>query len=141
MAGETLSPRSARARLEEQLGKLDITEEEAAPLVVDDRVDGAPEKWIVAAKVLHRNLLHIQTISNALRPAFRIVGENTFVAEFATKRDRDRVWDGSPWHISKNTVVLSDFDECMCPSELKFDKLKVWDRVVNLPFNLRNDAW
>lgn len=29
----------------------------------------------------------------------------------------------------------------MCPSELKFDKLKVWARVVNLPFNLRNESW
>lgn len=29
----------------------------------------------------------------------------------------------------------------MCPSELKFDKLQVWARVVNLPFNLRDEAW
>ena len=29
----------------------------------------------------------------------------------------------------------------MCPSELKFDKLKVWARVANLPFNLQDDAW
>jgi hypothetical protein len=28
-----LSPRSARMRLEEEMGKLDITEEEATPLV------------------------------------------------------------------------------------------------------------
>ncbi|KAE8786950.1 hypothetical protein D1007_39200 [Hordeum vulgare] len=29
----------------------------------------------------------------------------------------------------------------MCPSELKFDKLKVWARVVNLPLNLRDESW
>lgn len=92
-ARETLSPKTARARLEEQLGKLDITEEEATPLVLDDRVEGAPEKWMVAGKILHRNILHIQTTSNSLRPAwgnpkglvFRIVGENMFVAKFATQ--------------------------------------------------------
>ena len=64
--GATMSPGTARARLEEQLGKLDISEEEATPLVLDDRVEGAPEKWMVAVKILHRNPLHIQTITNAL---------------------------------------------------------------------------
>lgn len=48
--------------MEEALGKLDITEEEATPLVIDDANDGAPTKWLLAGKVLHRNLLHIQTI-------------------------------------------------------------------------------
>ena len=125
-ASETLSPRTARARLEEQLGKLDITEEEVTPLVLDDRVEGAPERWMVAGKILHRNNLHINTISNALRPSwgnpkglvFRLVGENTFVAEFATQRDRDHVWDGSPWHISKNAVILAEFSDCMRPDEV-----------------------
>jgi hypothetical protein len=64
-----------------------------------------------------------------------------FVAEFVTKRDRDRVWDGSPWHISKNDVILSEFEDCMKPSELRFDKLQLWARVVNLPFNLREKKW
>lgn len=65
-----MSPRAARTKLAEALEKLDITEEEATPLVLDDRDDGAPEKWMLAGKVLHRNLSHIQTISSALRPAW-----------------------------------------------------------------------
>ena len=52
--------------MEEALGMLDITEEEATPLVIDDANNGAPTKWLLVGKVLHRNLLHIQTISNAL---------------------------------------------------------------------------
>ena len=131
------------------MGKLNISKEEATPLVLDDRVEEVPERWMVAGKILHRNKLNINTISNTLRTAwgnpkglvFRIVGENTFVAEFSMQGDHDRVWDGSPWHISKNAVILSEFDECMCPPELKFDKLKVWARVVNLPFNLRTETW
>ena len=99
-----LSPRSARAQMEEALGKLDISEEEATPLVIDDANDDASAKWLLARKVLHRNLLHIQTICNTLRPAwgnprgleFRPLGENLFAAEFDSKRDRDRVWEGAP---------------------------------------------
>ena len=66
--GATMSPGTARARLEEQLGKLDISEEEATPLILDDRIEEGPVKWLLAGKVLHRNQLHIQTITNALRP-------------------------------------------------------------------------
>ena len=146
---EALSPRTARAKLEEELGRLDITEEEAVPLVIDDREEGAPKRWMLAGKVLHRSIFHIQTISGALRPAwgnpkgliFRSVGENTFVAEFGSARDRDWVWEGAPWHVSKNAVVLSEFEDCMRPSDLRFDKIQIWARVLNLPFNLREDKY
>ncbi|KAM0872458.1 hypothetical protein ACQ4PT_038703 [Festuca glaucescens] len=146
---EALSPRTARVRWEEDLGKLDISEEEATPLVIDDRDKEAAQKWMLAGKVLHRHVFHIQTITSALRPAwgnprglvFRSVGENMFVAEFATQRDRDRVRDGSPWLVSKNVVILSEFEDCMQPSELKFDRLQMWARVLNLPFNLGDKKW
>ncbi|KAK1670691.1 hypothetical protein QYE76_058850 [Lolium multiflorum] len=123
-AKEAMSPRAARARLEEQLGKLDITDEEATPLILDDRDEVANQKWMLAGKVLHRSVFHIQTI-----------------AEFATQRDRERVWEGSPWHVSNNAVILSEFEDCMKPSELKFDRLSLWARVLNLPFNLRDKKW
>lgn len=64
-----------------------------------------------------------------------------FAAEFESKRDRDRVWEGSPWHISKHAVILEDFEAHMQPSELKFDRLPVWAWVVNLPYNLKNETW
>ncbi|KAE8779653.1 hypothetical protein D1007_47222 [Hordeum vulgare] len=135
--------------MEEALGKLDISEEEATPLIIDDSDEGSPQKWLIAGKVLFRNLLHIRTIQSALRPAwgnpqgliFRSLGENMFAAEFESKRDRDRVWEGSPWHINKHAVILQDFEEHMQPSELVFDSLPVWVRVVNLPYNFRNNKW
>lgn len=126
-----------------------ISDEEATPLVIDDREDEAPAKWLLAGKVLNRNLLHIQTISNALRPAwgnprglkFTSMGDNMFVAVFESKRDKDRIWDGSPWHVSKNAVILAEFEECMRPDEVSFDRLQLWARVINLPYNLRDDVW
>ena len=143
------NPRSAREKLEEALGKLDISEEEATPLVIDDRQDGAPANWLLAGKVLYRNLYHIHTIGNALRPAwgnpgglqFRSTGANTYVAEFEAQRDRDRVWAGSPWRINKNAVILAEFEDCMRPDEVSFDRLQVWARVLNLPYNLGDEAW
>jgi hypothetical protein len=144
-----LSPRSARVQMEEALGRLDLTEEEATPFVINDVEEGAQPKWMLAGKVLYRNTFHIHTITSALRPAwgnprgldFCSLGDNKFVAEFETQRDRDRVRDGSPWHVSKNVVILEEFVECMQPSELKFDRLQLWVRVLNLPFNLMNPTW
>ena len=52
------------------MGKLDLTEEEATPLLVDDLEEGVPQKWSIAGQVLHQKTLHIQTIANALRPAW-----------------------------------------------------------------------
>ncbi|XP_073353887.1 uncharacterized protein [Aegilops tauschii subsp. strangulata] len=46
------------------------------------------------------------------------MGENTFVAEFEAQWDRDRIWLGSPWHVSKNAVVLAEFEDYMRPDEL-----------------------
>ena len=147
--GGDLSPRSARAKMEEALGKLDISDVEATPLVIDDCDDEEAKKWMIAGKVLHRTKFHFQTISSALRPAwgnpkgliFRPAGENMYVAVFDHKRDYDWVWEGSPWHVSRHAVILSEFDDCMRPSELRFDKIKVWARVANLPFHLRKDKW
>lgn len=63
------------------------------------------------------------------------------MADFGSKRDGDCVSEGSPWHVSKHAVILMEFAEWMQPSELRFDKLQLWARVLNPPFNLRNDAW
>ena len=49
------NPRSAREKLEEALGKLEISVEEATPLVIDDRQDAAPVKWLQARKFLYQN--------------------------------------------------------------------------------------
>ena len=54
-----LSPRTARARMEEAMEKLDLTTEESTPLVINDLEDGEEQKWSLAGKVLYKNTLHI----------------------------------------------------------------------------------
>ena len=60
-SGERSDPQAgcaARRKLEEALGKLDISEEEATPLILGDHIEGRPEKWLLAGKVLYRNYMH-----------------------------------------------------------------------------------
>jgi hypothetical protein len=38
-----------------------------------------------------------------------------------------------------NVVILSEFEECMKPSELRFDRLSLWARVLDLSFQLEGE--
>jgi hypothetical protein len=40
---------------------LDLTEEEVTPFVINDVEEGEKPKWMLAGKVLYRNMFHIQT--------------------------------------------------------------------------------
>lgn len=62
------------------------------------------------------------------------------MAKFESQRDHDRIWNGSSWHVSKHAVILSEFVDCMRPNEASFDQLQLWARIMNLPYNLRDDA-
>jgi hypothetical protein len=72
---------------------------------------------------------------------FRDGGPNLFIAEFGCERDRDHVWEHSPWIVSKYAVVLETFDESRYPVDMDFDKLLIWIRVLNLPYNKMNVEW
>ena len=115
---DPLSPMAARAKLAEALVKLDISEEEAPPLVLDDCEEG-PEKWMLAGKVLHRNVLNIQTITNTLRPAWAI----------------QKVWESDLWEEKCSVLwgrnsILSSLEKRGCSSFEKgmlMDGLGSWD--------------
>jgi hypothetical protein len=61
------------------------------------------------------------------------------MAEFATEADKTRVMDGSPWTVGTHAVLINDFDPGLQPSEVRFEKLSLWIRILNLPFGLMND--
>jgi hypothetical protein len=89
-----------------ELGKLDIIDGEATPLVFED---GEMLKWMLAGKILYCNVFHIQAFVTASRRAwsnrkwslFRYMGTNMFVVEFTRQHDWDRLWEGSPWYVIK----------------------------------------
>ncbi|KAL6660850.1 hypothetical protein ACP70R_000234 [Stipagrostis hirtigluma subsp. patula] len=141
----------AGSNVAELLGRLKLTAEESEALEVDDAAleDMATSDRAIIGKVLSSSVLHIQTISAALRPAwgnpkgleFKSVGENTFIAEFGSKQDLERVLDGSPWNVGKRAVLLQPFDPNLRPSEVVFEKMAIWVRIYDLPFGLMNSKW
>ncbi|KAM0913768.1 hypothetical protein ACQ4PT_011941 [Festuca glaucescens] len=133
------------------LQKLKLTPRESKAFVLEDMMDdnfGCPE-WALVGKVLAPNSYHISTIGAALRPAWgnpkglelRAMGTNQFMAEFSCERDKLRVLDGSPWHVSKHGVILNEYDKNLKPHEYLFEELTLWARFMSLPFGLMNDHW
>lgn len=138
--------------VEDMLQSLNLTaEEEMVADFTDDEelvVEAAPE-WALVGKVLSPVPLSATTILSAMRPAWgnpyglkiRTVGEkgeNIFVAEFGGKVDRDRARRGSPWIVGKYSVLLQAYDETLSAAEIKFDRIQIWARLLNLPLGWMN---
>lgn len=139
-----------REGVERMMEKMNLTERESAKLVIDEEAQKTQvPQWALIGKVLYRRGFHVSTIENALRPAwgnprglsFSSVGENIFVVNLETKRDRDRIWEGGPWAVGKHAVVLEIFDFRSRPDDWKFDKMQIWARVTKLPYNLLCSPW
>jgi hypothetical protein len=43
--------------------------------------------------------------------------------------------------VGKHGVALEKFVNTVRPSDLKFERMLIWARVVNLPFNLLAPPW
>ncbi|KAM0887266.1 hypothetical protein ACQ4PT_029164 [Festuca glaucescens] len=116
--------------VEDMMKNLKLTAAEADRLVDDDD-DEETEKpmWALAAWGNPKGLL------------FRDGGKNMFIAELDSEWDRDRIWERSPWMVNKCAVVLENFHHWSRPSEMKFDKLLIWVRVIDLPYNKLNETW
>jgi hypothetical protein len=70
-----------------------------------------------------------------IRPA----GDNVFVAVFTTCADRDRVLEGTPWMVGRHAVLLQPHDPRLRPSDVRFDSMTIWVRILNLPFEWMNN--
>jgi hypothetical protein len=66
-------------------------------------------------------------------------GDNLFVVEFGSKVDLDRVLAGTPWITGKHAIILKEYDEKLKPSEICFDRMDIWVRVLNLPLGWMNE--
>jgi hypothetical protein len=138
----------------ELLKNLNLTEEEDAVLALSDEDpddENSTVEWALLGKVLSPSTVHVQAILGATRPAWgnpaglkiRLIGkkgDNLFVVEFDFKLDMERALNGSPWLVGKHAVVLHEYDTNMKPSEIHFDRLDVWARIIDLPLGWMNKS-
>ncbi|CAN6289875.1 unnamed protein product [Urochloa humidicola] len=130
------------------LQKLNLMADEGDVADFSDDEGGGAE-WAVLGKVISPSSLHANTIRSAMTPAWgnpfglkiRSIGErgeNLFVAEFGCKMDMERVLAGSPWIAGKHAVILKEYVVKLKPSEICFDRMDIWVRLLNLPLGWMN---
>lgn len=82
-------------------------------------------------------------MGNLVGLKFRVIGEkgdNLFVAEFGSGVDLERVLAGSPWMVGRYAVLLQNYDEKLTASEITFDRLELWVRILNLQLGWMNQT-
>jgi hypothetical protein len=137
----------------EMLQKLNLTADEGGVVDFSDDEDlgeAAKVEWALLGKVLSPTALNANTIRSAMTPAWgnpfglkvRSIGErgdNLFVAEFGSEVDMERVLAGTPWLAGKHAVILKEYDEKLKPTEIRFDWMDIWVRLLNLPLGWMNE--
>ncbi|KAM0835334.1 hypothetical protein ACQ4PT_062994 [Festuca glaucescens] len=137
--------------VDSMMGRLNILADESEVVDMSDDEDTpvtTPVKWSLIGKVLSPHVTHIQSIRGAMKPAWgnprglkiRPVTDNTFIADFANKVDMERALEGTPWMVGQHAVLLQDLDPCIRPSDVRFDTMLIWVRILKLPFGWMNDT-
>lgn len=137
----------ANPDVEEMLHNLNLTAEEGEVAAWSDDEENA--EWAIVGKVLSPMTLHASTILRAMKLAWgnpyglkiRSIGDkghNLFVAEFGSAQEMGRAQGGSPWMIGKHAVILQLYDASLKPTDIAFDKMEMWVRILNLPLGWMN---
>ena len=61
------------------------------------------------------------------------LGDNCFLITFLQTSGKRRAMDDGPWMISKEVLVMADYDESKSIDEVEFTTIPIWIRVARLP--------
>ena len=128
------------------LGKLRLTEEERGGVKIGGggtRRSRAAEPQAVG-KVLAEKLVSPETLEKTLGRVWcpikgvlcKDLGENHFLFTFLQASGKRRALEDGPWMISKDLVVMAEFDESKTLEDMEFHLIPIWVRVSNLPFGM-----
>jgi hypothetical protein len=68
-------------------------------------------------------------------PSFKVLGDNMFLVELETEKDKTRILEGRPWSVEGHLFAVEDYDGLSSPSNFQFEKAVFWVRINNLPLS------
>jgi hypothetical protein len=66
-------------------------------------------------------------------PTFKVMGDNLFLVELESEKDKRRILEGRPWSVEGHMFAIEDYDGLSSPSSYLFEKVAFWVRIYNLP--------
>lgn len=130
-------------------GKLRLTEAECGGVKMggagDRRSRFGDSQAII--KVLAERLIPPETVERMLGRVWCLIkgivckdlGENHFLISFLQAAGKRRALEDGPWMISKDLVVVVEFDEAKTLEEMIFNYVPIWVRVSNLPLGMLDE--
>uniref|UniRef100_A0ACD5ZRN2 Uncharacterized protein n=1 Tax=Avena sativa TaxID=4498 RepID=A0ACD5ZRN2_AVESA len=139
------------AGLSEKMGDLLLTDKEAAGLVIKGIDSGSVPRprWAAVGKVCSPRRLVIGALDRALQRAwglhgpaqFKDIGDNRFVVRFSSEGDWKHAMKNGPWQFDFHVLLLKEYDGSIRPSDMVFDTMDIWVRVLDLPMDMMNRAY
>jgi hypothetical protein len=135
------------AGLSAKLGDLLLTEKESTGLVIRGGAVNIPRpRWAAVGRVCSPRKLVISALERAMQRAwglhgtaqFKDIGDNRFVVKFSSEGDWKHATKNGPWQFDFSAVLLKDYAGSTRPSEMVFDTMDVWVRVLDLPMDMMN---
>jgi hypothetical protein len=72
---------------------------------------------------------------------FKEIGDNRFVVRFTSEGDWKHAMKNGPWQFDFNVILLKEYDGSIRPSDITFDSLDIWVRVLDLPMDMMNSVY
>ncbi|XP_073016744.1 uncharacterized protein [Primulina eburnea] len=101
-----------------------------------ERLNNCLVAKILSPKAMNRETFHHQMprILQASRKAhIEAMGDNTFVCDFVSQRDRNRALTEGPWNFFKSLVIFKEPMGWQNPNDMVFNELGIWVQFHNLP--------
>ena len=134
-----------------RLGGLGLTEKESMGFVFkeSEQEHARPPKWSAIGKAFTPRPMNKRALEMSMARAwglhreaqFKIIGRNLFSVAFVSEGDWRHALNNGPWPYDFNVLILKDYEGNTRPSEMVFDSIDVWVRVVDLPPDRRTKAF
>lgn len=126
-------------------------DKEADGLVFEDKEIPIPKatRWSVVGKVCSTRPLKMTGLEKTMPRAwglhkeakFRDMGSNIFVAHLGSEGDWRHVLNNGPWQYDFSVLILKEYEGNIRPSEMVFENIDIWVRVMDLPPDKRCEAF
>ncbi|XP_021726128.1 uncharacterized protein LOC110693273 [Chenopodium quinoa] len=131
--------------------KIKLTEEESK--VIGERLIASEDEGTknqialsLVGKLLTSKHFNVEAMKRTLTSVWKLhnnvvikmVESNLFVFQFFNDVDKEKLIDGSPWFFDGKLLLLKDIDGEEQPSEVVFQYVPMWVRLLDVPFSKRN---
>ncbi|XP_075479285.1 uncharacterized protein LOC142520170 [Primulina tabacum] len=110
--------------------------EEADVRIGEERLSRCLVAKVFSSKTINREAFRQQmprTLQTERHMIIEATCENTYVFEFYSHRDWNRVLIGGPWNFSRNLLVFKELTGLSNPRSMSFKETNIWFQLHNIP--------